>query len=49
LFKQNNLPLALTSLEAFLTETQGDDPSSTQMRQKAEGWLVDIKKDGEWS
>lgn len=44
-FKQNNLPLALQRLETFIGEA---DDSMALLTQKASGWLVDIRKEGNW-
>ncbi len=45
-FKQNNYPLALQYLETF---TGRADSSMTLLTQKANGWLVDIKREGGWN
>lgn len=46
--KQNNLPLALQNLEQFINDTNPSDVKLAQLRQKAEGWLVEIKRQGDW-
>ena len=44
-FKQHNLPLALQRLETFISKA---DTSMALLTQKANGWLVDIRKQGGW-
>lgn len=44
-FKQNNLPRALQYLETFVSRADG---SMTLLIQKANSWLVDIRKKGNW-
>jgi hypothetical protein len=47
-FKQDNLPLALKNLEDFLNNTSDDDKDFQLLRQKAKGWLIEVKKKGGW-
>ena len=44
-FKQHNLNFALTNLETFM---QKADNTMLTLKQKASGWLIDIKKEGNW-
>lgn len=44
-FKQHNLPKALEALDAFMQNTDEQDKDMATFRAKANGWLVEIRKE----